>query len=162
GDGGLCYFAAPTMTGRTASQLDVDDLPVPRAADAAEVLRVAAEASDGGLRAAMATVLARRGSAPSTPGQKLVLVESGECAGTVVEDRERWAERGEDGPRLRRIAGDFVFAGRSVPRRGIALAVTHDHQLDQRVVEWALKESFAFVGGVGSRAKAARTRARLE
>jgi xanthine dehydrogenase accessory factor len=245
------------MTARTASQLDDDALPVPRAADAAEVLRVAAQASDKGVRAAMATVLARRGSTPSTPGQKLVLTEDGECAGTVgggaieretlrmliealtlggegpggegtagegtggagrvetfklgaelgmccgggvdvvierldsavptlivgaghvgsavapllarcgfavtlVDDRDRWAERGGEGPRLRRIAGDFVFAGRAVPRRGIALAMTHDHQLDQRVIEWALKEKFAFVGGVGSRAKAAKTRARLE
>jgi len=230
------------MAGQTATELEDDALPVPRAADAAEVLRVAAEATDRGARVAMATVIARRGSTPSTPGQKLVLTETGECAGTVgggaieravlralaealltpeggrvesfklgaelgmccgggvdvvvetlasavpalivgaghvgsalapllvrcgfcvtlVDDRERWAERGEEAPRLKRVAGDFVFAGRSVPRRGVALAVTHDHQLDQRVIEWALKEKFAFVGGVGSRAKASRTRARLE
>jgi len=42
-----------------------------------------------------------------------------------------------------------------------ALVMTHDHQLDQTVIEWALREGFAFVGGVGSRAKAARTRKRL-
>jgi xanthine dehydrogenase accessory factor len=238
------------MNPGTTASLDVDALPVPRAADPAEVLRLGAQASDRGVRAAMATVLARRGSTPSTPGQKLVLTEEGECAGTVgggaieretlrmladallpgpsgtltpggegrvetfklgaelgmccgggvdvvievldsaaptlivgaghvgsavapllarcgfavtlVDDRDRWAERGDDGPRLRRIAGDFVFAGRSIPRRGVALAMTHDHQLDQRVIEWALKERFAFVGGVGSRAKATKTRARLE
>jgi xanthine dehydrogenase accessory factor len=40
--------------------------------------------------------------------------------------------------------------------------MTHDHQLDQVVIEWALAAGFGFVGGVGSRAKAARTRARLE
>ena len=40
--------------------------------------------------------------------------------------------------------------------------MTHDHQLDQAVIEWALGHGFGFVGGVGSRAKAARTRARLE
>jgi len=40
--------------------------------------------------------------------------------------------------------------------------MTHDHQLDQKVVEWALAKGFGFVGGVGSRAKAARTRQRLE
>jgi xanthine dehydrogenase accessory factor len=40
--------------------------------------------------------------------------------------------------------------------------MTHDHALDQRAIEWALKAGFAFVGGVGSKAKAARTRDRLE
>ena len=38
----------------------------------------------------------------------------------------------------------------------------HDHQLDQAAIEWALARGFGFIGGVGSRAKAARTRARLE
>jgi xanthine dehydrogenase accessory factor len=42
-----------------------------------------------------------------------------------------------------------------------ALVMTHDHQLDQAAIEWALGAGFGFVGGVGSRAKAARTRARL-
>ena len=42
------------------------------------------------------------------------------------------------------------------------VVMTHDHQLDQQVIEWALRQQFSFVGGVGSRAKAARTRTRLE
>jgi xanthine dehydrogenase accessory factor len=46
--------------------------------------------------------------------------------------------------------------------RAACLVMTHDHQLDQAVIEWALGRGFGFVGGVGSRAKAARTRARLE
>jgi xanthine dehydrogenase accessory factor len=46
--------------------------------------------------------------------------------------------------------------------RSACLVMTHDHQLDQAAVEWALARGFGFVGGVGSRAKAARTRARLE
>lgn len=46
--------------------------------------------------------------------------------------------------------------------RVAALVMTHDHQIDQAVIEWALREGFGFVGGVGSRAKAAKTRARLE
>jgi xanthine dehydrogenase accessory factor len=46
--------------------------------------------------------------------------------------------------------------------RAVALVMTHDHGLDQTVIEWALARGFGFVGGVGSRAKAARTRARLE
>jgi len=221
-------------------------LPTPRAGDAAEVLRAASDAAERGERVVMATVLARRGSTPSTPGQKLVLTESGHSLGTVgggaverevlrelvawlgdaafeertaktetyklgqelgmccgggvdvllesipsatpslvvgaghigtavapllarcgfavtlVDDREQWALGAPDEHRVRRVAGDFGFVGKSVPRRGAALAMTHDHQLDQRVIEWALREKFAFVGGVGSRAKHARTCARLE
>ena len=60
------------------------------------------------------------------------------------------------------MLGDFETVGRTVRRSGAVLTMTHDHQLDQRVVEWALREKFAFVGGVGSRAKLARTRTRLE
>ena len=86
-----------------------------------------------------------------------------QCGFSVLlsDDRDAFDDR-EQAPSLRRVRGDFLFAGKNVPRTGIALTMTHDHQLDQRVVEWALRERFAFVGGVGSRAKAARTRARLE
>jgi len=59
-----------------------------------------------------------------------------------------------DDPEVGRAAGD--------PRRAAALVMTHDHQLDQAAIEWALRQRFAFVGGVGSLAKAHRTRARLE
>ncbi len=48
------------------------------------------------------------------------------------------------------------------PATSALLVMTHDHQLDQRVLEWGLTRGFAFVGGVGSRAKAERTRQRLE
>ncbi|WP_437827644.1 XdhC family protein [Sorangium sp. So ce1153] len=53
----------------------------------------------------------------------------------------------------------------SMPRdlgEAAALVMTHDHGLDQAAIEWALARGFGYVGGVGSRAKAARTRARLE
>ena len=244
------------MVGRFAEDArdDAETLPIPRAAEAGEVLRAAADAATIGARGAMATVVARRGSAPATPGQKLLLTETGVCVGTVgggaierevlsalfarlvpssapdvdandvvadaqvrtfklgaelgmccgggvdvlletiaaatptllvgaghigsatapllaacgfavtlVDEREQWAERDlQLDARVRRVTGDFGFVGKSIPRRGVALTMTHDHQLDQRVVEWALRENFAFVGGVGSRAKAARTRARLE
>lgn len=46
--------------------------------------------------------------------------------------------------------------------RTLLAVMTHDHQLDQTVLEWGLSRRFTFVGGVGSRAKAARLRARLE
>jgi xanthine dehydrogenase accessory factor len=41
-----------------------------------------------------------------------------------------------------------------------ALVMTHDHDLDEQVLGWALGQRFALVGGVGSRHKAARLRAR--
>ncbi|MBW2529213.1 MAG: XdhC family protein [Deltaproteobacteria bacterium] len=39
------------------------------------------------------------------------------------------------------------------------LVMTHDHALDEEMVGWALERDFGFVGGVGSRNKAARLRA---
>ena len=80
---------------------------------------------------------------------------------TVVDERDAWA----DGRRIegvRCVAGEFDEVGREVDPRGACLVMTHDHALDQRVIEWALKRGFAYVGGVGSRAKAERTRQRLE
>ncbi|HEX7600046.1 MAG TPA: XdhC family protein, partial [Polyangiaceae bacterium] len=55
----------------------------PRPAEAHEVLTVAGEKARDGTRGAMATVLARRGSAPSTPGQKLYVAADRTCVGTV-------------------------------------------------------------------------------
>ncbi len=46
--------------------------------------------------------------------------------------------------------------------QSVCVVMTHDHQLDQAALEWALSKRFSFVGGVGSRAKAERTRQRLE
>jgi xanthine dehydrogenase accessory factor len=227
-------------------QLETDDAgpPKPRGAEPAEVLRVAAEAVDRGARVVLATVLARRGSTPATPGQKLVLTDEGHCVGTVgggalehdvlrtlaawlrdpeppashietwklgaelgmccggsvdvlfealavatpilvvgaghigsivapllarsgfavslVDARDAWIEDQPDEPRLSRHAGDFDDVGRGLRRAGAVVAMTHDHQLDQQVIEWALREGFAFVGGVGSRAKHVRTLQRLE
>lgn len=80
---------------------------------------------------------------------------------TVVDGRDAWAEEGRiDGVRC--VAGDFDDVGREVDPAGVCLVMTHDHQLDQQVIEWAIRRGFAFVGGVGSRAKAERTRQRLE
>lgn len=80
---------------------------------------------------------------------------------TVCDARDAWAEEGRI-PRVRCVVGDHDDVGKSVDPRGICLVMTHDHQLDQQVVEWALRRKFAFVGGIGSRAKAERTRQRLE
>jgi len=58
-------------------------LPVPEPGGPARVLAVAAERTAAGVRGAMATVLARRGSSPATPGQKIYLGSDGTCAGTI-------------------------------------------------------------------------------
>ncbi len=191
----------------------------------------------------LATVLARHGSAPATPGQKLLLARDGTCIGTVgggaiereviaaleealglegekvfttksfrlgaelgmccggsvevvieaiaalvpclviggghvatetapllaklgfavtvVDERDPWGEEGRI-PSVRTLVGDFDDVGRDMPRSAAVLVMTHDHALDQRAIEWALKQGFAYVGGVGSRAKAKRTVDRLE
>jgi xanthine dehydrogenase accessory factor len=80
---------------------------------------------------------------------------------TVVDAREEW---GKDGrlENVRCVVGDFDEVGQEIPTTGAVLVMTHDHALDQQVIEWAVKRGYAFVGGIGSRAKAQRTRDRLE
>lgn len=222
---------------------------VPEPADVSRVLDVAAECLRRGVAVAIATVLERKGSAPSTPGQKLLLSAEGDCLGTVgggaverevllalesmvargdapadddslahqirsfklgaelgmccggsvqvlleplaarvpclivgaghvaaatapllsrlgfsvtmCDERDEFA-REDRVPGVHMVLGTWDEAGKRVPKSGIVLVMTHDHGLDQRAIEWALREGFAFVGGVGSRAKAARTRDRLE
>ncbi len=237
-----CYDVV-MRTPRTLCAASADDgLPVPRTADVAAVLEAAAAETARGERGAMATVLARRGSAPGTPGQKLYLSSAGACVGTVgggavervvltelsricadesakhevrtfklgpelgmccggqldvllepidgalpclvvgaghvgtalapllarvgfrvtvVDPREAWAAEGRiEGVtcligEVDEVCGDF-------PANGPCVVMTHDHAVDQAVIEWALRRGHTFVGGVGSRAKAERTRARLE
>lgn len=214
----------------------------PEAADPARVARVVADALAAGATAALATVVERQGSAPGTPGQKLVVVEGdrafgtvgggavekavlaalvelvdgareapelrtfalgpelGMCCGgrlvvllepllapvpvlvvgaghvatalapvlarlgfavTVADEREAWIDGRPELPGVTFVEGAFDEVGARVPTSGACLVMTHDHGLDQRVVEWALARGFAFVGGIGSRAKAERTRQRL-
>lgn len=228
---------------------------MPRTAEPSAVLREALNALQTGLRAVIATVVSRHGSAPSTPGQKLVIIapRSGEdiravgtigggavervvigsmlralrdptslprietfrlgaslgmcCGGSVdiliepmsppmgvlivgaghvgvflapllaslgfrtvlCDKREEAMEpaRFAHGmPGVHTLLADHddpeVIACFPSPRDAIAVVMTHDHMLDQAAIEWALTQGFGFVGGVGSRAKAARTRARLE
>jgi xanthine dehydrogenase accessory factor len=80
---------------------------------------------------------------------------------TVVDAREGWGDEDRI-PGVRCVNGDVDDAGKEIDPRGVCLVMTHDHSLDQDAIEWALKRGFAFVGGVGSRAKAERTRQRLE
>lgn len=228
---------------------------MPKTAFANEVLRAALDALDRGERVVIATVIARHGSSPCTPGQKLALLENGTAIGTVgggaVERAvlRSMAEllgasaplpRSETfrlGPSLgmccggssdmllepmtpahrvlvvgaghvgvflapllaslgfsvtlcdaresaanpERISQDARAPGTNIDvfcaehddpivRRALpsdlgrvaALVMTHDHQIDQAAIEWAIGTGFGFVGGVGSRAKAVKTRMRLE
>ncbi len=223
------------------------DLPVPKSADAVEVLEIAARKGRNGVCGVMATVIARRGSAPATPGQKLYLATDGTCVGTVgggavereviatlgeaahaleagtdaekifamksfklgaelgmccgggvevvieaiaslvpcliiggghvatavapllarvgfavtvVDERDAWGEHGRISG-VKTVVGEYDEIARDLPRSAVVLVMTHDHGLDQRAIEWALKRGFAYVGGVGSRAKAKRTQDRL-
>ena len=221
--------------------LDGARLPRPEPASATLVLEVAAARAKAGVRGVLATVLARHGSAPGTPGQKLYLGSDGTCTGTVgggaveksvlealvallegpdplhvtrtfalgpelgmccggrlevlleplealvpcllvggghvaravapllprlgfavtvVDAREGWTDFATEGVTI--LAGDYDDVGGAVDPRGVCIVMTHDHQLDQRAIEWALRRGFAYVGGVGSRAKAERTKKRLE
>jgi xanthine dehydrogenase accessory factor len=80
---------------------------------------------------------------------------------TVVDAREAWTTEGRI-PGVHLVEGEFDVLCSEFPARGALLVMTHDHGLDQRAIEWGLKRGFSYVGGVGSRAKAERTRQRLE
>ena len=81
---------------------------------------------------------------------------------TVVDAREGWGDEARIAGGVRCVNGEVDDVGKEIDPRGVCLVMTHDHSLDQDAIEWALKRGFAFVGGVGSRAKAERTRQRLE
>jgi xanthine dehydrogenase accessory factor len=225
---------------------------LPRTALPHEVLRAALDALDRGERVVLASVVARHGSAPSTPGQKLTLLGDGTAIGTIgggavervvlasmrdvlgdpaavprvetfrlgaslgmccggsvdvlieplsplvhvlvvgaghvgvfaapllaslgfqvtlsdtreaAADPARLALRPPAPVRVVHADHDDPEVTAGLPRelgRAALCVMTHDHQLDQAVIAWGLDRGFGFVGGVGSRAKAARTRARLE
>lgn len=233
--------------------MDIDTL-MPKTAGPQEVLRAVLAHLDRGERVVVATVMARHGSAPCTPGQKLALFQDGTALGTVGGGAvERAVLRSMADlhaaaaplPRTETFrlgaslgmccggSGDMLLEPMSpahhvlvvgaghvgvflapllaslgfsvtlsdaresaanparldqdklihnpvtvleaehddpavrdaLPKdlgRVAMLVMTHDHQLDQAVIEWAIASGFGFVGGVGSRAKAAKTRTRLE
>jgi xanthine dehydrogenase accessory factor len=230
------------------------DAVMPKTAGANEVLRAVLVRLDRGERVIVATVMARHGSAPCTPGQKLALFQDGTALGTVgggaveravlrsmaelqaaaaplprtetfrlgaslgmccggsgdmllepmspahhvlvvgaghvgvflapllaslgfsvtiCDARESAADParlqedklGHNPVTVLNAEHDDPVVRQSLPSdlgRVAMLVMTHDHQLDQAVIEWAIGAGFGFVGGVGSRAKAAKTRARLE
>lgn len=88
---------------------------------------------------------------------------------TIADAREPFADASRlpqgAGVRLVHAEHDDPELRQLLPQdlsRSAMFVMTHDHQLDQAAIEWALREGFGLVGGVGSRAKAAKTRDRLE
>lgn len=73
----------PSESGRPPSTDGVADIPVSREAAVDVVLAAVARALAEGRRVVLATVLARRGSTPASPGQKLALLGPSEALGTV-------------------------------------------------------------------------------
>src|SRR5689334_4419266 len=63
--------------------MSADATLLPRTAPPHEVLRAVLEALDRGHRVVLASVVARHGSAPATPGQKLVLLDERTAVGTI-------------------------------------------------------------------------------
>ena len=214
---------------------------IPEPALPARVLQVAGYKTTRGIGGALATILERHGSAPSTPGQKIWVGVDGSCVGTVgggaiereilealallsssadakhdlrtfslgaelgmccggrvvallepvaglipclivggghvatalapllarvgfavsvVDAREAWGREGRL-DKVSTIVGDYDDVGKSFPKSSVYLVMTHDHALDQEAIEWGLRRGFDYVGGIGSRAKAQRTRDRL-
>lgn len=81
---------------------------------------------------------------------------------TVVDARDEWltAERFPD---VRRFLGDprAFLAATPLDPRALALVVTHDHALDQDLIEALLPTELAWLGLIASRAKVARFKTRL-
>jgi xanthine dehydrogenase accessory factor len=107
---------------------------------------------------------------PVDPPERLVLFGAGHIAGalapqavalgfavTVVDERDEWntAARFPGCARVDRDARGYASA-MDVAGRTFALVTTHDHALDQDLVERLLPRGLAWVGLVGSRPKAAR------
>lgn len=229
---------SPTVTVEADDPGD-EALPVPARETPAGLHARVGQCLRQGVPLVLATVIARHGSAPATPGQKLLLAADGTCAGTVgggaleravlramgqrmggrdpavltfalgaslgmccggraevlvepmaaalpvgivgaghvasalapllarvgfavtvADDREAWSDPARL-PEVELVDGSYESLGARVEARGALLVMTHDHRLDQDAIAWALRRGYAFVGGVGSRAKAARTRERL-
>ncbi len=79
---------------------------------------------------------------------------------TVADARDAWGQEGRI-PGVTCVVGEYDDAGASFPKSTVFLVMTHDHALEQEAIEGGVRRGFAFVGGVGSRAKAQRTRDRL-
>lgn len=79
---------------------------------------------------------------------------------TLIDERSSTLapERLEDVIGLRALCGKPEQVAHGVPLRGAVVVATHEHALDEAAVVWAVQQGYAYVGGVGSRAKAVRIR----
>ncbi|MCU0691628.1 MAG: XdhC family protein [Polyangiaceae bacterium] len=220
-------------------------LPLATDASPAHVLRRAAELLSEGCDVCIATVTACAGSAPSRPGQKLLVASDGGALGTVggggvehavVQRIQALLASARDVPEVMsfhlahdlgmacggrvdllvepmRAATPVLLVGAGhigialarwlsqlrfrvlltdqrasavhpertaglrgvtallgepdgledrVSKSGAVVVATHEHALDEAAVVWAMRAGYAYVGGVGSRAKAQRIRKRLD
>lgn len=76
---------------------------------------------------------------------------------TVVDDRDELLTEARF-PTAQRVLGDPLAFAESLPDdpHRYWLVVTHDHALDQRLVEHLLPRAFAWLGMIGSKGKVAR------
>jgi xanthine dehydrogenase accessory factor len=81
---------------------------------------------------------------------------------TVIDDRAEWLTA-ERFPRARRLQSEPDDAAKSLPfdERTQVCITTHDHPLDQRVLEIVLRKPAAYIGMIGSRRKGERFKQRL-
>lgn len=114
---------------------------------------------------------------PFLPPERLILFGAGHVGAatamaaaplgfeiTVVDAREEWlvASRFPPGADLVLAEPDAALDRLPLGPRTAALVVTHAHALDQRLVEALLPRDLLWLGLIGSRAKVARFRLRLE
>ena len=65
-------------------------------------------------------------------------------------------------PGIRTFCGTANTVPHGVPTCGAVVVATHAHELDQAALFWAVDEDYAYIGGVGSRAKAVKLRTALQ
>ena len=110
------------------------------------------------------------------PGERLVIFGAGHvglaladlarAAGfrvCVADGREEWLNA-QRFPHAERLAGDPCETARALEmdEASFACVLTHDHGLDQDLVEILLKKPFRYLGMIGSQRKAEKLKARLE
>ncbi|MCO4771162.1 MAG: xanthine dehydrogenase accessory protein XdhC [Deltaproteobacteria bacterium] len=81
----------------------------------------------------------------------------------VVDQREQWATEVQHPSAEARTCADPLDVLQDLPwsPEAYAVIVTHDHQLDERIVERCLAHPWRYLGMIGSRAKAHRIIGRL-
>ncbi len=101
----------------------------------------------GHIGAALATLLSR-------VGFRVVITDERPSALT--------SERLGSAPGIEARNGPPSEVASDVPTTTPVIVATHDHALDEAAVVWAVERGHAYVGGVGSKGKAAKTRKALE